>query len=139
MNDRVFFDTNVPLYLLSGNIALAARAEALLAGGGAVSVQVLNEFASVTSKKLRMTWIEIGELLAGIRASCEVIPLTVDVHKLGLAIAERHKLSVYDGMIWAAAMLSECSILYSEAPCSKIHSLARFEHALRADRPVRIT
>jgi len=114
MNDRVFFDTNVPLYLLSGNDAQAARAETLLAAGGVVSVQVLNEFASVTSKKLRMTWLEIGELLAGIRASCEVVPLTEEVHKLGLAIAERHQLSVYDGMIWAAAILSDCSTLYSE-------------------------
>ncbi len=114
MNGRAFFDTNVPLYLLSGNNTLAARAEALLAGGGFVSVQVLNEFASVTSKKLRMTWTEIGELLAGIRASCEVVPLTEDVHKLGLTIAERHKLSVYNAMIWAAAILSDCSILYSE-------------------------
>ena len=114
MSGRVFFDTNVPLYLLSGNEALAARAEALLAGGGVVSVQVLNEFASVTSRKLRMTWAEIGELLAGIRASCEVVPVTEEVHKLGLTIAARHRLSVYDAMIWAAAMLAECSILYSE-------------------------
>jgi predicted nucleic acid-binding protein len=114
MSGRVFFDTNVALYLLSGNEALAARAEALLAGGGVVSVQVLNEFASVTSRKLRMTWTEIGELLAGIRAACEVVPLTEDVHKLGLTIAARHRLPVYDGMIWAAAVLSDCSILYSE-------------------------
>jgi predicted nucleic acid-binding protein len=114
MSGRVFFDTNVPLYLLSGNEALAARAEALLAGGGVVSVQALNELASVTSRKLRMTWAEIGELLAGVRASCEVVPLTEEVHTLGLTIAGRHRLSVYDAMIWAAAMLSDCTILYSE-------------------------
>ncbi len=114
MTGSVFFDTNVLLYLLSGDYTRANRAEALLAGGGVVSVQVLNEFASVTSRKLRMTWPEIGELLAGIRASCEVVPLTVDVHSRGLAIAGRHKLSVYVGLIGAAAMLSDCAILYSE-------------------------
>ncbi len=43
-----------------------------------------------------------------------MVPLTVDVHKLGLTIAARHQLSVYDAMIWAAAMLSDSSILYSE-------------------------
>lgn len=110
----MFFDTDVPLYLLSGKTALALRAETLIAGGGVVSVQVLNEFASVTSRKLRMNWAEIGELLAGLRAACEVIPLTENVHKQGLAIAKRHKLTVYDGMIWAAAILSGCTVLYSE-------------------------
>ena len=114
MSDRVFFDTNIPLYMLSGKTALAVRAEALVAAGGVVSVQVLNEFASVTSKKLRMSWAEIGELLAGIRAACDVVPLTENVHKQGLAIAERYQLSVYDGMIWAAAILSGCTVLYSE-------------------------
>jgi predicted nucleic acid-binding protein len=46
-----FFDTNVLLYLLCDDTAKADRAEALLAGGGVISVQVLNEFASVASRK----------------------------------------------------------------------------------------
>jgi predicted nucleic acid-binding protein len=49
-----FFDTNVLLYLLSNDAAKADRAEALLASGGVVSVQVLNEFASVAKRKLVM-------------------------------------------------------------------------------------
>jgi predicted nucleic acid-binding protein len=114
MNARVFFDTNVPLYMLSGNTVLADRAETLISAGGVVSVQVLNEFASVASKKLRMNWAEIREFLEGLRAACEVVPLTEYVHKQGLAIAERHKLSVYDSMIWAAAILSGCTLLYSQ-------------------------
>ena len=44
---RVFFDTNVVLYLLSADERKADIAEALLAKGGVVSVQVLNEAASV--------------------------------------------------------------------------------------------
>ena len=51
-----FFDTNVLLYLLSKDAAKADRAEALLATGGIVSVQVLNEFASVATRKLAMTF-----------------------------------------------------------------------------------
>jgi predicted nucleic acid-binding protein len=49
-----FFDTNVLLYLLSGDASKADRAEALVAAGGIISVQVLNEFASVASRKLGM-------------------------------------------------------------------------------------
>ena len=58
-----FFDTNVLLYLLSTDGARADRAEALLASGGTISVQVLNEFASVASRKLAMSISEIREIL----------------------------------------------------------------------------
>ena len=50
---ETFFDTNVLLYLLSAEQAKAERAEELLAAGGTISVQVLNEFASVALRKLR--------------------------------------------------------------------------------------
>ncbi len=43
----VFFDTNLVLYLLSADEHKANTAEALLAQGGMVSVQVLNEAVSV--------------------------------------------------------------------------------------------
>ena len=48
---EVFLDTNVLLYLLSGDADKADRAEELIADGGVISVQVLNEFASVASRK----------------------------------------------------------------------------------------
>ncbi|MGA8419687.1 MAG: PIN domain-containing protein, partial [Pseudolabrys sp.] len=67
-----FFDTNVLLYLLSKDAAKADLAEALLATGGVVSVQVLNEFASVATRKLAMTIPEIREVLSTIRAVCNV-------------------------------------------------------------------
>ena len=50
--DRRFFDTNVLLYLLSEDNRKADRAEAIIAMGGVISVQVLNEFASVASRKM---------------------------------------------------------------------------------------
>jgi predicted nucleic acid-binding protein len=111
--NRAFFDTNILLYLLSDDTK-ADKAEALIAMGGVVSVQVLNEFASVAFRKLKMTWSEIREILATIRAICEVIPVTVEIHEAGLAIAERYRLSLYDSLILAAAAKAECRIVYSE-------------------------
>ena len=109
-----FFDTNVLLYLLSKDAAKADRAEALLASSGVVSVQVLNEFASVASRKLAMTIAEIREILSTIRAACAVIPLDIETHDLGLDIAERHRFSIYDALIVAAAVRAGCAILYTE-------------------------
>ena len=109
-----FFDTNVLLYLLSKDAAKADRAEALLASGGTVSVQVLNEFASAASRKLAMTISEIREFLSTIRAICTVKPLDVETHDLGLDLAERDGYSIYDALIVAAAVRARCFVLYTE-------------------------
>ena len=114
MATKAFFDTNVLLYLLSADGAKADRAEDLLAGGGCVSVQVLNEFASVASRKLRMTWDEIEEALGAVREACGVEPLSLSTHDAALKFARRYNLSFYDALIAAAAHASECTILYSE-------------------------
>jgi predicted nucleic acid-binding protein len=109
-----FFDTNVLLYLLSGEDAKADRAEALIADGGVISVQVLNEFAAVASRKLRMAWPEVREILAQVRAVCRVVPLDEETHESGLNLAERWRLPFYYAMIVAAALRAGCRVLYSE-------------------------
>jgi predicted nucleic acid-binding protein len=109
-----FFDTNVVLYLLSGDEAKADRAENALTAGGVVSVQVLNEFASVASRKLKMSIADIRDVLATIRAVCTVVPVSEETHDVGLHVAERYGLSVYDSMIVAAALLAGCKTVMSE-------------------------
>lgn len=109
-----FFDTNVLLYLLSGNEAKADKAEGLISQGGHISVQVLNEFTSIATRKLKMSYAEVREILAPIRAVCAVSPLTEETHDLGLQLAERYQLSIYDAMIAASAVVSKCKTLLSE-------------------------
>jgi predicted nucleic acid-binding protein len=111
---EIFHDTNVILYLLSSEAAKADRAEELLAAGGHISVQVLNEFVAVASRKLALGWSEIGEILEQVRSVCAVEPITLDTHERGLAVASRYGLHVYDAMIVASALLSGCTVLHSE-------------------------
>ncbi|CAG1770529.1 hypothetical protein BAC2_01114 [uncultured bacterium] len=111
---ELFFDTNVLLYLLSADVAKADRAESLIAGGGVISVQVLNEFASVAVRKHALSYAEIRDALEPIRTVCKLVPLTAETHELGLRLAERYGFSVYDAMIVAAALLAGCGTLYSE-------------------------
>jgi len=49
-----FVDTNALLHLLSADTAKSDRAEELLAIGGTISVQVLNDSVAIASRKLRM-------------------------------------------------------------------------------------
>lgn len=114
MSDKVFLDTNILLYLLSADPIKAGKAEDIVASGSTISVQVLNEFASVASRKLQMPFEEIQEILSQIRAICAVEPITVDTHDRGMQLAIQCNLSIYDAMIVAAALLAGCTILYSE-------------------------
>ena len=109
-----FIDTNVLIYLVSGDAAKADAAERAVGAGGMISVQVLNEFAHVARRKLRFSWDEVHSFLTMIRALLDVIPLTATIHDRGLQLAERYQLSIYDAMIAAAALASECDILFSE-------------------------
>lgn len=111
---EAFFDTNVILYLFSAELAKANTTEELLARGGQISVQVLNELANVGRRKLGLTWPEITDITTTIQSLCSVAQVTVETHAKGLQVAERYGLSVYDGMIVAAALISGCPVLYTE-------------------------
>lgn len=110
----VFLDTNVLIYLLSDDPRKADITQALLRSRGVVSIQVLNEFASVTMRKLGLRLAEVQELLTGIRHFCRVEPITLDTHELGLAYCDRYGYSIHDSMILAAATLAGCRTLMSE-------------------------
>jgi len=113
-NNKPFFDTNVLLYLLSEDNAKADRAEAIIAAGGVISVQVLNEFTSVAFRKLGMSYAKIRDVLATVRVVCQSQALTADTHECGLDIAEQFGFSLYDSMIVSSAVESGCTVLYSE-------------------------
>jgi predicted nucleic acid-binding protein len=109
-----FFDTSVLLYLLSDDSVRADRIETLLAARGVISVQVLNEFAVVALRKLKMPLNEVREILDTIRAVCAVESITVETHDRGLAVFERYRFSLYDSMLVATALIAGAKILYSE-------------------------
>lgn len=109
-----FFDSNILLYLLSADEARADAAEILVSKSGHINVQVLNEFASVATRKLDMTYAEVRDALEPIRAICTVHALTEATHDMGLQLAERYRLSLYDAMIAAAALGAGCVTLFSE-------------------------
>ena len=111
---RAFLDTNVLLYMLSGDSAKADKADALLLAGGVISVQVLNEFAHVARRKFKAPWDAVWTGLAAIKANVDIEPITLETHSEGLRIAERYRLSVFDGLLLGSARLAGCDRFYSE-------------------------
>jgi predicted nucleic acid-binding protein len=115
MSGKAFFDTNVLGYVVGQKDKRTDKAEALLAGGGIISVQVLNELANVSRKKLRMSWKEIDGALTALRVLCpSQMPLTNDTHDAARRIAAKYGYSMFDGVIAASALEAECDTLYSE-------------------------
>lgn len=111
---KPFIDSNIVLYLLSGDVIKADRAQALLEVGGVISVQVLNEVTSVCLRKLKMTWSEVDALLLAVKAACDVLPLTVLSQEKAVEVAKRFQLSFYDANIVATALISGAQVLLSE-------------------------
>ena len=109
-----FLDTNVLLNVASGDLDKADRAEQLIGAGGTISVQVLNEIANVTRRKMGMSWTEARAFLSMIRGLLPVQPLTIEIHETGLRIAGRYGLSIYDAIIAASALHADCDTLWSE-------------------------
>ena len=111
---KPFIDSNVVLYLFSSDTVKADRAESLLQSGGLISVQVLNEVASVCLRKLKMTWEDIDAVLETLKSTCEVLPVTLASHEKAVVLAQRYRLSLYDANIVANAILGGVKTLLSE-------------------------
>jgi predicted nucleic acid-binding protein len=109
-----FFDTNILVYAQQPGVK-GDRARALFAGGGKLSVQVLNEFTAVSRRKQAKEWHEITEAISDVLTLVDPpLALTLDLHTLARLLSEEHQLSVYDALIVAAAIEAECDTLFTE-------------------------
>ena len=111
---EAFFDTNILLYLLSGDDPRRAISVELLADGGVISVQVLNEFVAVARGKFALDWDELEEMLEDFRIHFQVESLTPPVQARAVHFARRYRIRIYDANILAVAENAGCSIVYSE-------------------------
>lgn len=115
MTAKAFLDTNVLIYAFAASDPRSEKAEALLAAGGMISVQVLNEFANVSRRKLGRAWDEIAGEIDVVRTLLDPpVPLTVELHEAAVAQARDHGFPFYDALVVAAASRSGCSVLYAE-------------------------
>lgn len=120
MTTDSLLDTNVLIYAIAGTIGGVAdsrtdRAEQILAEGARVTVQVLNEFADVANRKLRLPWNWIQGRLAEIEELCGfALPVTAQGQRDAVRISARYGLRIYDAMIVASALEAGCRVLYTE-------------------------
>jgi predicted nucleic acid-binding protein len=115
MSAKPFLDTNVLIYSCVANDPRRGKAESLVASGGVISIQVLNEFVNVCRNKLNLKWPQIEEARDIFKNLLDApIPLTLDLHQGAVVLTRDHGLAFYDGLIVAAAISANCDTLYTE-------------------------
>jgi predicted nucleic acid-binding protein len=115
MSNRVFFDTNVLIYFFGEAGRRTPIAERLVWRGGVISIQVLNELASVAHGKLGMSWDEVRSARDKALIFCpDPVPLTLRTHLSAVEISSRYGYAIYDGLILASALEAGCATLYTE-------------------------
>jgi len=111
---KAFIDTNVLIYAHAADEKGEMAREAILAGG-VISVQVLNEFASVLLRKFRLDWAVIADALADVRTALgPVRPIDVEIHIRALALFRSYGFNFYDALIVASALAAGCDALLTE-------------------------
>ncbi len=119
--EKQFWDSNLWVYLFvpSDDPADVGKQNKLLSRlekepDMTVSVQVLNEVANVLMKKYKFDETKTEEILDSIDYSTTVIPLTKTLSSEALVLKKQYKISWFDALIVAAALFSECALLFSE-------------------------
>ena len=115
MSAEAFFDTNILIYAVAIDDPRADRARAVLAEGGRVGVQALNEFVNVSRRKLMRDWADIEAALTAFRTLLgDPLTLTDSIHAVAVTLARDHGLAFFDALIVSAAMEARCATLWSE-------------------------
>jgi predicted nucleic acid-binding protein len=122
MKDRFFLDTNIFAYSFdSGASAKQKRARDLIVHGittrkAVVSYQVVQEFFNLALRKFSrpMNVAEAEQYLHTVFQPLLAVQSSHTLFSKALRLEDKHRLSWYDALIVAAAVESQCSILYSE-------------------------
>ncbi|HEY6141774.1 MAG TPA: PIN domain-containing protein [Thermoanaerobaculia bacterium] len=83
------------------------------AQSGHVSMQVLQEYYSTATRKLRLS-ADIATLKIQAYMRWHVVTLQPNDLLIAIDLQQRYQFSIWDALIIRAAMISNCEILYSE-------------------------
>jgi predicted nucleic acid-binding protein len=116
-----FFDSNLFVYAFDGAepvkkaIALNRIEEARAAGSVRLSTQVLHEFYSISTRKLKPP-LSHEEAAKAVNHLCEFVVLgsTAATVEAALKLVQQHQISWWDALILEAAIRADADVLVSE-------------------------
>ncbi len=116
MTDKTFIDTNILVYLSSKDEEKKDKAIKFIykLSNAVISTQVLGEFSNVALRKKILTSDKLIEYIKQFSNSFEVTLIKEKTIISAIEIKEKYKFSLWDSMIIASALETDCKILYSE-------------------------
>jgi predicted nucleic acid-binding protein len=122
MKGRSFLDTTIFVYSFDDTAkdkqqqARSLIKESLKTGNGHISIQVIQEFFNVATKKfvVPMPLLSSKKYLDMVFMQLEVVYPDAEYIKTGLDIAVTTGYSFYDSLIISAALKAGCETLYTE-------------------------
>ncbi|MYE10322.1 MAG: PIN domain-containing protein [Gammaproteobacteria bacterium] len=109
-----FLDTNVLVYA-QGDGPKAEIARKAILDGGTISVQVLNECASVLRRKFHLEWDAVEAVVEDVCTALGAVrSFDVSTHTEALDLARTHGLNFYDALILASALEAGCEVVLTE-------------------------
>lgn len=116
---RCFIDTNILVYADSDDEPDKQRTAAMLIAfamstrSGVISTQVLNEYANVALRKLKLSHARLRQQLRFYK-QFEVVSATPEITDTAVDLHQTRSVSFYDALILASAHVAGCKVLYSE-------------------------
>jgi len=122
MSGKYFLDTNIFVYSFDSSApakrekALELIREAVRAGAGVVSYQVVQEFFNVALRRFAQPMgVEAAEqYLTVVFRPLVAVESSVSLARHALHVRSRFSLSWFDSLIVASALEARCGVLYSE-------------------------
>jgi predicted nucleic acid-binding protein len=115
MKGKAFVDSNVLLYLLSNDERKKNIVKVILNERPAISTQVISENINVAFKKFKtLSSSQITEHTHLLSTYCYVSSITVATIEKALELKARYSFQWYDCTILSAALLENCTVIYSE-------------------------
>jgi predicted nucleic acid-binding protein len=108
-------DTNILIYshdkedLFKQNIA-----RNLIVQTPVVSTQIISEYINVLRRIMPLPKKDLLNLCTQTLENCTIYPVGISTMKMAKQIIQRYDLQIFDSIIVAAAIESDCKILYSE-------------------------
>ncbi|HET9365535.1 MAG TPA: PIN domain-containing protein [Candidatus Angelobacter sp.] len=122
MSDRFFLDTNIFAYSFDrlarekANRASRLISQAISTRKGVVSYQVVQEFFNLALNKFPqpISVLDAEQYLVAVFRPLLAVQSSQELFTKALHLRARNRLGWYDSLIVAAALESECKLLYTE-------------------------
>ncbi len=115
MMSKSAIDSNVLVYLFDASDERKRLiTETLLVQKPIISSQVISEYLNVSKRLLKLPKNEILAKANQVFERCEIMPVNQSTMNLALFLLKKYDFQLFDSVIVASAIESECPILYSE-------------------------